>query len=324
MSNQRYDSKGAETPADPSRRRAMTSGIASAAVASVLSAGGAAAAEECQTAPNSVLSGQTALVTGAARGIGRAIAVAYARAGADIALLDIADPDAYQATLGYALGSEADLNETAGLVDAAGRRSLKIKADVADLAAMRRAVTEVVGTFGKLDIMVANAGVSAGGALHELPEARWKTVVDINLNGVANSIMAALPPMIERKSGRIITVTSILGRQATGNLSNYIASKWGIVGLTKAAAIDAGPHGITVNAIAPTGAKTGIFGGALGNPETLAAYDAGLRQSHALPVGLLEPEDIAGAAIFLASPAARHISGDVVDVAAGLNARYTG
>ena len=110
----------------------------------------------------------------------------------------------------------------------------------------------------------------------------------------------------------------------SGGQSDYAASKWGLIGLVKTAAIDVGPHNITVNAIAPTGVRTGIFGEVLNDPDAMAGLDAVLRSVHTLPVGILEPEDMAGTAVFLASPAARYISGAVIDVAAGFNAHYTG
>lgn len=311
-----------QTPPDPDRRQAIKTGIAGTAVLSALATGNVSATAQ-EPAPGGLLSGQVALVTGAARGIGRAIAVAYAKSGADVAALDIADPDAYREALGYPLGSEAELDETVALIEAEDRRALKIKADVSSLAAMRDAVTRIIDSFGTLDTLVANAGVGATTVLHEMPEDRWKTVIDINLNGAANAMISALPAMIERRAGRIITVTSIAGRMGSASSSNYVASKWGLIGLTKAAAIDAGLYGITVNAIAPTGVRTGIFGGLQNDPQWLAGYEAILSQLHTLPVGILEPEDITGTAVFLASPAARHITGAVIDVAAGANARYT-
>lgn len=312
-----------QIPPDPGRRAAIKTGIAGTAALSALAAGSLSATAQ-DAKPEGVLSGQVALVTGAARGIGRAIAVAYARAGANVAALDIADPDAYREALGYPLGSEAELDDTVAMIEAEGRRALKIKADVASLAAMRDAVAEVVDTFGTLDTLVANAGVGATAPLHEMAEDRWKTVIDINLNCAANSMIAALPVMIAQRSGRIIAVTSIAGRMGSARSSNYAASKWGLIGLTKTAAIDAGSYGITVNAIAPTGVRTGIFGGLQNDPRWLEGYEAMLGQLHTLPVGILEPEDMTGTAVFLASSAAEHITGAVIDVAAGANARYTG
>lgn len=314
----------ADEPIDQPRREALKFGLSGALGVSALTAGGQPAAAQSADDAAFSLAGKTALVTGAARGIGRAIAVAYARSGADVAALDIADPDAYGNVLGYRLGSQEELDETVGLIEAQGRRAIGIRADVADKRAMQDAVDQTLDQLGQLDIVVANAGVGGGGRLQDVTEAHFKTVLDINLTGTANTLQSAMPHMIARNAGRIIAVTSIAGRMGVGGQSDYAVSKWGMVGLVKCAAIDLGPHNITVNAIAPTGVRTGIFGELLDNPEFSAAFQEALHLGHTLPVGMLEPADMTGAAIFLASPAGQYVSGAVLDVAAGYNARYTG
>jgi NAD(P)-dependent dehydrogenase (short-subunit alcohol dehydrogenase family) len=318
------DTEAVDEPVDEHRRETLRLGLTGALGASVMAAGGRPAA--AQSAESSIfsLSGKTALITGAARGIGRAIAVAFARSGADVAALDIANPDAYRDILGYPLGSQEELDETVGLVEAEGRRAIGLRADVADKRAVQDAVAHTLGRLGRLDIVVANAGVGGGGRLQDVSTSHFKTVLDINLTGAANTIQAAIPHMIERNSGRIIAVTSIAGRMGSAGQSDYAASKWGLVGLVKSAAVDLGPHNITVNAIAPTAVRTGIFGELLDNPEFAAGLETVLRHGHTLPVGMLEPDDMTGAAVFLASPAAQYISGAVLDVAAGYNAHYTG
>lgn len=309
-----------DEPRDPARRRTMMAGLGAPIALSALAA---TATAQDGDASAGILDGQVAMVTGAARGIGRAIAVAYARAGADIVALDIADADAYRDVLGYRLGSEAELDETAALIEAEGGQVLAIKADVSDAGAMRSAASDTLDRFGRLDIVIANAGVGGGGPIHGVTDAHWKTVLDINLTGAANTMKATLPPMIERQSGRFIAITSVAGRMGAGGQADYGASKWGLVGLVKSAAIDAGPHGITVNAIAPTGVRTGIFGQLMDDTAWMAGFETFLNQMHTLPVGMLEPEDMTGAALFLASPAGQYISGAVIDMAAGMNARYT-
>jgi len=311
-------------PDDEGRRNTLKLGLAGAFG---LSAGAAAARPVmAQGVGTSAvpLAGKTALITGAARGIGRAIAVAYADAGADVVAVDIADPDAYGDVLGYRLGSQADLDDTVALVGAAGRRAIGIQADISDSRAMQNAVRQALDGLGHLDIVVANAGVGGGGRLQDLSEAHLRTVIEINLIGTANTIQAALPPMIAGNAGRIIAISSIAGRMGSGGQADYAASKWGLIGLVKSAAIDLGPHGITVNAIAPTAVRTGIFGELLDDPEYVAGLEAALRYGHTLPVGMLDPADMTGAAVFLASPDARYITGAVLDVAAGYNAHYTG
>ena len=313
-----------DQPVGRTRREAIALGIAGALGVSSAAAVGRPAAAQSAAHGAFSLAGKTALVTGAARGIGRAIAVAYARSGADVVALDIADPDAYGNVLGYRLGSQEELAETVGLVEAEGRQALGLRADVADRRAVQDAVGQALGRFGQLDIVVANAGVGGGGRLQDVSEAHFKTVLDINLNGAANTLQSAIPNMIARNNGRIIAVTSIAGRMGSAGQSDYSASKWGLVGLVKSAAIDLGPHNITVNAIAPTAVRTGIFGRLLENPEFMSGLETALGFGHTLPVGILEPGDMTGAAIFLASPAAQYISGAVLDVAAGYNAPYTG
>lgn len=283
----------------------------------------AASAAQADSAVPKAMQGQVALITGAARGIGRSIALAYARLGADVVLVDIADSEIYEKTIGYALASDADLQETVALLKQSTGRVLSIKADVSDEAAMNKAVAETVKKFGRLDVFVANAGIAAQGSMVEMPSERWNTVIDINLKGVANGLRAALPQMQKQQYGRVINIASVLGRQGSAGLSAYCASKWGVIGMTKAAALEVGKQGITVNAIAPSGVKTGIWGQMLEQPEMMAGLDARLQTKHALDVGLMEPDDIADAAVYLASAGAKMISGMVVDVAAGANAAYT-
>jgi NAD(P)-dependent dehydrogenase (short-subunit alcohol dehydrogenase family) len=296
------------------------SAAGAAGMAAPLSFGAAQAQELKEEKP---LQGQVALVTGAARGIGRAIAQTYARAGAHVALLDIADPDAFAGTVGFKLASQADLDEAAGLVEAEGVEALKIKADVRDYEAVAAAVKATLDAFGRIDIAVANAGISAGGAIGELSPERFQVVSEVNITGVYNTLRAATAPMVEQKIGCMITIASVLGRQGSQGNSNYAASKWAVIGLTKSVALDLGKSNITVNAIAPTGVRTGFWAGALaseGGPERVDQY---LKQRHALDVGILEPQEIADAALFLASDGAKRISGSCIDVSGGTAARYT-
>lgn len=294
-------------------------GLAGVAAASLTSI---AAAKSSQTAGrnvNGVLQGQVAIVTGAGRNIGRAIALAFAGAGADVTAVDIANPDAIPG-LGYPLATPADLAETQRLIEAQGRRCLAVQADVRDMGQMRRVAERTIRELGGVDIMVANAGVVPSSPLVEMTDEGWRAPIDVNLTGTANSIRAVLPHMVERGRGRIVAITSTNGRQGSDGNAHYVASKWGIVGLIKAAALEAGPHNVTVNGIAPTAVSSVRFPT---DPEERAAAEQGLLEYNALPVVLLEPSDIADSALFLVSPGARYITGAVLDVAAGANARYT-
>ena len=266
------------------------------------------------------LAGRVAVVTGAARGIGRACAVALAREGADVVATDIA---ADIPGLGYHLASPEDLEETARLVGAEGRRCRALEADVGDMGRMREMAELAVGELGRLDILVANAGVNAPGVpLVEATDEQWQAVMDVNVIGKANAIRAVLPHMIEHGRGWIVAVASTFGRQGAANLAHYAASEWGVIGLVKSAALEVAPHHVTVNAVTPTAVKTG-FGGGFGSREEYEAAEKALREVSALPIGILDPDNVADAVLFLVSERAGYITGAALDVAAGANARYT-
>jgi SDR family mycofactocin-dependent oxidoreductase len=308
---------------DP-RRRALVGGFAAGAA---LAAGAPAAAQAIRSdARRSILSGQSALVTGAARGIGRAVAVRLAREGADVAILDLAGQIE---SVPYPMARPSDLYETKRLVEAEGGRALIIRADVRDRKAMGDAVQQAVGAFGKLDILVPNAGVLTFAPLHEMTDAQWDDVIDVNLTGVARSIQAALPHMLERRYGRIVVVNSCNSRFGSAQSASYNASKWGVLGLVKCAAVEYAKQGITVNAVNPTGVRTPM----IINEATLRwadpqnpgpqAIDRFLRTSlNAQDVGLIEPEDVAAVIPFLCSADSHRITGEAIDVAAGANVRW--
>lgn len=303
---------------------AAATGAAVVAMSPGKSEASAAAAEVAQGSPGSdELSGQVAFVTGAARGIGQAIAVALANTGADIAGVDILEDIPGHAV---PLATADDMAATQRLVEQAGRRFLPIQADIRNLAALRSAVDQTTRELGPIEIAIANAGINSNaGFLAEddaLWQGHWEFNTDVNVYGTANTLRAVLPLMAERRSGRVILVSSTFGRQ--GNASNpaYVASKWAIIGMAKSAAIEVGDFGVTVNAIAPTAVRTGLGGPR--SEEERAQGDEWLQANyHHLPIGVLEPEDVAGAAVFLASPSAQYITGATIDVSAGAGARYT-
>jgi SDR family mycofactocin-dependent oxidoreductase len=275
-----------------------------------------------------MLDGQVALITGGARGQGRAHAITLAREGADIALCDrCADMD----TITYALGNAEDLGETVALVEKEGRRCLAAEVDVRESAALDAFVGQVADTFGRLDILLANAGVSGGHGVADVPDAEWEDIVGTNLTGVFRAIRAVAPVMTAQGSGRIVATSSMMGRMGSAHLAAYVASKWGVIGLVKAAAQDLAPHGITVNAVAPGNIATpmvqneGLYKTVRPDLEhpTAADVEPLLAMLHDQPVSMLAPEEVSDVILFLVGPHATHITGAVVDISAGASARFT-
>ena len=307
-----------------SRRNVVLGGAAAIAGSAIIAQSKNSEAVEpntvAQSSDSGMLAGKVALVTGAARAIGRACAVSLASQGADVVVMDIAQPDAFP-YLNYPMASMDDLAETKRLVEEQGSRCLSIRGDVRNMEQMRQMVERTIDEFGKLDIAIANAGLVPSVPLVEMTDRQWNDVIEVNLTGTGNTIRACLPHMIERQQGQIVAITSTLGRQGNAGNAHYVASKWGIVGLVKSAALEAGEHNVTVNAVAPTGVRTIRFPE---SGEQRQAAEEFLSEYNALPVILLEPEDIADSVTFLVSPQAKYITGAVIDVAAGANAKYTG
>jgi SDR family mycofactocin-dependent oxidoreductase len=196
------------------------------------------------------LQGRVAFITGAARGQGRAHAARLAREGADIIALDICAPVSDSIT--YSAATVEDLAETVRAVEAEGRKILARQVDIRDDAAVRQLVSDGVEQFGRLDILVANAGVLSWGRIWELSDEQWNTVIDVNLTGTFHTLRAAIPAMIEAgNGGSIVVVSSSAGLKATPGNGHYSASKHGLTGLTNSLAIELSEYGIRVNSIHP-------------------------------------------------------------------------
>lgn len=274
------------------------------------------------------LEGKVAVITGGGRGQGRAHAVTFAREGADVVVCDIAEQIE---PVPYAMNSAGDLAATKRLVEAEGRRCLALNADVRDSAQVQSVVDAAVDELGGVDVLVANAGVWSPATVSQMSDGQWREAIAVNLTGVFYSIRAASRAMISRGSGRIIATSSNLGRQGMQNMSNYVATKWGVIGLVKSAAIELGPYNITVNAVCPTMVATEMtqndvlyrmFRPDLDEPTRADTDELILTRLHKLPVAWLEPEEISRAMLFLASDDARHITGTALDVTAGQSTQY--
>ncbi|BCO48180.1 mycofactocin-coupled SDR family oxidoreductase [Mycobacterium intracellulare] len=207
------------------------------------------------SANDTPLAGRVAFVTGAARGQGRSHCVRLARAGADIVAIDACAPVA--AHNGYPASTREDLAETTRLVESEGRKMLADQVDVRDAAGQQRVVDDAITQFGRLDIVVANAGVLNWGRLWEISAQQWQDVLDVNLTGVWNTIKATVPAMIQAgNGGSIITISSAAGVKAVPGCGHYCASKFGVVGMTNSLAVELGEYGIRVNSVHPYGTDT--------------------------------------------------------------------
>jgi len=242
------------------------------------------------------LEGRVALVTGAARGIGAATAVALAEAGARVAVVD-RDGDG--------------IERTADAIGRAGSDALAIPADVTDVPAMERAVDTVVAEWGRLDVLVNNAGIVRDATLGKVSDDDWTATLDVNLRGAMIGTRAALRPMRAAGAGRILSATSVVARMGNYGQTAYAASKAGIIGLTRAWARELGPLGITANAVAPGFIDTDM---AKGVPEKVLS--ALLERTAARRLG--RPEEVAAVYVFLASDLASFMNGAVVGVDGGL------
>jgi SDR family mycofactocin-dependent oxidoreductase len=261
------------------------------------------------------LQGKVAFITGAARGQGRSHALRLAEEGAAILAVDVCND---LASVPYDLATEEDLAHTEKLVTDRGGQILTRIADVRDQGQLNAAVSAAVDTFGRIDVVVANAGVTSFGAVWELTEQAWQDVVDINLTGVWKTTKAAIPKLIDQGTGgSIILTSSLAGLVAFGNLAHYTATKHAITGLMRALALELAPHGIRVNSVHPTTVDTPM----VNNTATYALFAGGrdgasrddalaaMTAMNGFPVPWVEPVDVSNAVVYLASDDARYVSG---------------
>lgn len=244
------------------------------------------------------LTGRVAVVTGASRGIGRAVAERFAELGAHVVVNYVRDESAAAAVVQHAL--EAGVDATA------------IKADVSQVEGAKELISRTISHFNRIDFLICNAGIWEGAPVENMSEETWDRTIDINLKGTWTVCHEAVPQMIEQKFGRIVIVSSTAGQRGEANYSNYAASKGGQISFAKALSTELAPHGINVNAVAPGWVDTELSGEPLANPEARRQIEK------AIPVGrVATADDIAWPIVFLCSSWARHITGEVLNVNGG-------
>ncbi len=242
------------------------------------------------------LKDKVALVTGGARGIGRAISLLFAQEGADIVVADV---------------NLEEAEKTAKDIEALGRQSLALQMDVTDYTKVEEAINKILDKFGKVDILVNNAGITKDNLLLRMSQQEWDAVLNVNLKGAFNCIKAVSKPMVKQRNGRIINIASIIGIIGNAGQANYSASKAGIIALTKTVAKELASRNITANAVAPGFIQTDM--------TAKLAEEVRKKLREAIPLGRLGlPEDVARASLFLASEDSSYITGQTIVVDGGM------
>ena len=242
------------------------------------------------------LKDKVALITGGARGIGQAIAMTFAKEGADIVVADV--------NLEVA-------QKTASEIEALGRKALALEMDVTDYAKVEEGVNKILDKFGKVDILVNNAGITKDNLILRMSQGEWDAVINVNLKGTFNCIKAVSRPMIKQRSGKIVSIASIIGLMGNAGQANYAASKAGIIALTKTVAKELASRNVNANAVAPGFIQTEMTAKL---PEPVKA-----KMLEAIPLAKLgTPQDVANVCLFLASEEANYITGQVITVDGGM------
>jgi SDR family mycofactocin-dependent oxidoreductase len=268
------------------------------------------------------LENKVAFITGGARGQGRAHALALAREGADIVVIDIA---AQIGTVPFEMARPGDLEETVSLVEDLDRRAVGLVADVRSQEQLDAAIAETIATFQRLDIVVANAGIWSRAPLHELTDAMWDDMMDVNAKGVWRTLKAAMPHMIEQRDGAVVITSSVNGLEGAVNYAHYVAAKHAALGLMRSAALEYARYGIRVNAVCPGFIDTkmtdwpGAYEMTTGSVDgTREEHLRGGHYWHALAGrGIMAPESVSGAVLWLVSPEARDVTGVAIPVDGG-------
>ena len=269
------------------------------------------------------VAGKVALITGAARGQGRSHAVRLAEEGADIIGTDLCGQID---SVPFPMGTATDLEETRRLVEGQGQRMVCLRADVRDAAAMRAAVADGIAELGRLDVVVANAGIWSHERAELIPEPMWQDMIDVNLTGVFNTCQAALPHLLQAgRGGSIVLISSTAGLRGSANNVHYAAAKHGVVGVMRSLAAELAPHHIRVNAVHPTTVDTDmvrndailkLFRPNIDSPTVDDAIPA-FKTLNMLPIPWVESIDISNAVLFLASDESRYITSVSLPVDAG-------
>ena len=254
------------------------------------------------------LEGKVAFITGAGRGMGRSHAVRMAREGADVVVLDTPGP---LPDIPYDQPAPEDLDETVRLVEAEGRRVVPVRRDVRDLAGMRTDVDAALAGLGRLDVVVANAGICTPSAWDAVTPAQFQNTLDINVTGVWNTVMVGAPHLVRGGGGSIVLISSAAGLKVQPFMVHYTTSKFAVRGMAKAFAAELARHGVRVNSVHPTGVNTpmgtGDMQAAIGTAMA-ADQRLGAMFMNMLPVEGTEPEDVSDTVVFLASDESRYIT----------------